>query len=611
MKTIIMLSGVPYRYSLKQRPHHMAIYFAQRGYRIVYLGLSEINRNLSELHRNGSGDLLDRFFERTDEGIYILKKIETKIDLHPEFGFDDLLQQLEIYFSPKDVVFIVSFPDWIQYLTKVSNKSKIVYDCLDDWESFVSDLDLGYSEMTIQNERKLASLADLIIVSARSLYVKMAKFNERLYYLPNGVWNADFEKSGDISETPIDIRNIQKPIVFFMGAIAGWVDIDLIKYLADARRDYSFVFVGDEIQVKLPALPNIYFLGRKKYEELPLYLKEARVAIIPFKVNKLTAAVTPLKFYEYLSSSTPVVTTMMPDLIGLHGSRMARNYEDFLDHLDAYVLMDHDQYQLEANRASETSKRFEWAKLLEPLCSFIDGKDFTTLPKSEFLNEMINTYQTFKEQDYIQNELIVLYNSTGQYQLSCSLFNKDENMEERHYIDYSQLSLAYFKQGDIEFSVYLLKKYFSNSKNHFFEVYVDSIINDKNMIIFLELFLLKICGFIYEALKKSDELYPDWKENPKFLGLLCGLYTDLGEYDLAFRYAIEALEVGEGYAYEEIFDFYSLTCLIRQLTIQKNYDAAENIALSLTKVSPKWEEKVIKILADIYFIRESETVWQS
>lgn len=608
MKTIIMLSGIPYR-STRQRPQHMALFFAQQGYRILYLSLTEINSNLTEVHRSGTGDLLDRFFERTDEGIHILKKIEMKIDLNPGFGFDDLLHKLEIYFSPKDVIFIVSFPDWIQYLNKVSNESKIIYDCLDDWESFISDLDLGYTETTIHNERKLASLADLIIVSARSLYVKMARFNDNLYYLPNGVWNADYGSFGD--EIPIDIRNIKKPIVFFMGAIAGWVDIDLIKYLADARPEYSFVFVGDEVKVKLPTSSNIHFLGRKKYEDLPLYLKEAKVAIIPFKVNKLTTAVTPLKFYEYLSSSTPVVTTIMPDLIGLPGSKMAWSYEDFLKHLDAYILMDNDQYQLEANRASQTSKRFEWAKLLEPLCSFFDGKDFILLPKSEFINEMINSYRTFQEQEYIQNELITLYNSTGQYQMSCSLFNKHENIEERHYIDYNQLALAYFKQGDVEYSICLLKKYLTSSKNHLFEVYVESIINDENRLIFLELFLLKKCGFIYEALKKSDELYPEWKTNPKFLGLLCGLYMDLGEYDLALHLAIKALDVGEEYTYEEIFDFYSLSFLIKQLSKQKIYDAAENIAISLMKVNQDWEEKTVKILADIYIMRELETVWKA
>lgn len=582
----------------------MARYFAQQGYRILYLSLTEINCNVSGIHRSGSGDVLNRFFDRTDEGVYILKKIGMKIDLNPEFGFDDLLQQLENFFLPKDVIFFVTFPDWIQYLNKISTESKIIYDCIDDWESFISDLDLGYTETTIHNERKLASLADLIIVSARSLYVKMARFNDNLYYLPNGVWNVDYGNLGDMDEIPIDIRNIKKPIVFFMGAIAGWVDIDLIKYLADARPEYSFVFVGDEVKMKLPTSSNIHFLGRKKYEDLPLYLKEAKVAIIPFKVNKLTTAVTPLKFYEYLSSSTPVVTTIMPDLIGLPGSKMAWSYEDFLKHLDTYIMMDNNQYQLEANRASQTSKRFEWAMLLEPLRSFIDGKDFTLIPKNEFINEMINTYRTFQEQVYIQNELITLYNSKGQYQLSCSLFNKHENIEERHNIDYNQLSLAHFKQGDVEYSIYLLKKYLTSSKKHFLRVYVESIINDESRLILLELFLLKLCGFIYEALKKSDELYPEWKTNPKFLGLLCGLYLDLGEYDLAFCLAIEAIDAGEEYAYEEIFDFYSLKFIIKQLTIQKKYDEAENIAISLMKINQDWEEQAVKILADIYFLRE-------
>ena len=582
----------------------MAKYFARQGYRTVYLSLTDTSIDINKVHKREVDNCLECFFKRTNEGIYILKEFQRKFERsHVEFGFEDLLQRLENECTPADVAFIVACPDWVDYLTKITNDSKLIYDCLDNWETFITDLDLGYNEITIHHERKLASLADLIIVSSKSLYVKMAPFNDHLYYLPNGVWNADYSKLCHIDTVPNDIKNIKKPIVFFMGAIAGWVDIELIRFLAESRPEYSFVFVGTKMQEELPECPNIYYLGKKKYEELPLYLKQAKVAIIPFKVNKLTAAVTPLKFYEYLSSATPVVTTVMPDLIGLQGSKMAQNYEEFLKYLDAYISMDEEQYQLEALRAVQTSKSFDWSILLEPLCSFIDGKDFEVLPKNDFMTEMIKTYQTLQGQDYIKNELITLYNSTGQYQMSCSLFGKDENIEEKDGIDLHQLSLAYFKQGDIEYSIRLLKMYL-NGKDKLLQVYVESISNDENRVIFLELFLLKICGFIYDALRKADELYLMWRTNPKFLGMVCSLYMDVGEYDLAFQYGMEAIDVGEKYGYEEILDFYSLSFLISELCKLKKYDAAESIALSLTDVNEDWEEQIVKILADLYFIRE-------
>lgn len=603
MKTIIMLSGVPYR-SIKQRPQHMADFFVKRGYHILYLSLSEINCNLSQAYRNGHGNLIDRFFERTEEGIHILKKLEKKYEPNPKYSFSDLLHHLETYFSPKNVIFLVAHPDWVQYLDKVSRENMLIYDCLDNWESFVYELDLGYTETIIQNERKLAGMADLITVSARSLYVKMARYNNNLYYLPNGVWNEHFQNTVHPGQVPDDIRNIKRPIVFFMGGIAGWVDIDLIKYLVDARPEYSFVFVGFEIEAKLPDAPNLHFLGRKNYEELPLYLREAKVAIVPFKVNKLTAAVTPLKFYEYLSASLPVVTTFLPDLIGLPGSKMARTYEEFLKYVDEYVLMDNVQYHWEASQAVQTSKCFEWDNLLRPLCSFIEGENFTLPSKSQFLNKMIDDYQAFRDMELIQNELFALYNMTGQYQMSCSLFEKHVNQKEPRNIDYNQVALAYFKQGEIEYSISLLKKYLEISQYRMLEKYAESIIHDENRVILLELFLLKLCDLTYEALKLSDELYPAWKTNPKFLGLLSGLYMDVGEYDLAFRLSMEALDVIEGYALEEIFDYYSISFIIRELTKLKKYDIAEQIALYLMSVNRDWEDKGVKLLSEIYFMRE-------
>src|SRR5690606_29963341 len=101
-------------------------------------------------------------------------------------------------------------------------------------------------------------------------------------YMPNGVRLEDYQITEYIPE---DIKSIKKPIILFMGTITGWVDLKLMDYMAKKRPEYSYVYIGNIVEVDkkdVPQKDNIYYLGKKKYTELVNYLKQARVATIPF-----------------------------------------------------------------------------------------------------------------------------------------------------------------------------------------------------------------------------------------------------------------------------------------------------------------------------------------
>jgi glycosyltransferase involved in cell wall biosynthesis len=75
------------------------------------------------------------------------------------------------------------------------------------------------------------------------------------------------------------------------------------------------VLIGDSTVDLAPyrALPNMHFLGRKPYADLPGYCKEFDVGLVPFKINELTKAVNPIKLREYLAAGLPVVSTPLPE----------------------------------------------------------------------------------------------------------------------------------------------------------------------------------------------------------------------------------------------------------------------------------------------------------
>ena len=120
------------------------------------------------------------------------------------------------------------------------------------------------------------------------------------------------------------------PIVGYYGAIAEWIDYELLDYAAERLDDHSFVFIGPNYDQTMDhaevfGRPNVWWLGPKGYDILPAYLENFSVATIPFRVNDVTHGVSPLKLFEYMAGGKPVVTTAM---------REAQHYE--------HVLVAHD-----------------------------------------------------------------------------------------------------------------------------------------------------------------------------------------------------------------------------------------------------------------------------
>lgn len=89
----------------------------------------------------------------------------------------------------------------------------------------------------------------------------------------------------------------------------------LLAEVARKRPDWHIVMIGDSTVDLAPyrSLPNMHFLGRKPYADLPAYCRQFDVGLIPFKVNELTKAVNPIKLREYLAAGLPVVSTPLPE----------------------------------------------------------------------------------------------------------------------------------------------------------------------------------------------------------------------------------------------------------------------------------------------------------
>ena len=108
---------------------------------------------------------------------------------------------------------------------------------MDEWDSFPK-----IGKALIEEERALVAECDLVTVTGSVLLAKWEPANPNCVLVRNGVDNRFFSSKCAPNEL---LSEIAHPIIGYYGALAEWVDFDLIARIADARRDWSFVLIGD------------------------------------------------------------------------------------------------------------------------------------------------------------------------------------------------------------------------------------------------------------------------------------------------------------------------------------------------------------------------------
>lgn len=191
----------------------------------------------------------------------------------------------------------------------------LVYDCVDEHSEYK-----GFNPEAVRAmERELLGRADIVFVTAQGLYRDKKPFCREIHLSPNAA-DVDHFMLADSPLTPVapELVDLTGPVLGFIGAIKEWVDLDLLQQVAQRRPDWTLVMVGPVgagLDVtSLERLPNVTFLGRRDRQVLPQYLKGFNVCLNPFRLNRLTETVSPLKFYEYLASGKPIASVPMPEI---------------------------------------------------------------------------------------------------------------------------------------------------------------------------------------------------------------------------------------------------------------------------------------------------------
>lgn len=298
-----------------QRPQQLMRQFARNGYRVFYIVPSRCppagQAYSSTEVEPGVFEIALRPHELED--CYGKCITEQNVKAYSQ-AIEAMVSDLRI----KTAVSVVHLSFWAPLAVRLRRDYgwKIQYDCMDDWVGFP-----GIGEALLTEEESLVRSADLVTVTADLLREKWAGTSSNCQLLRNGVDFEFFERNcvpnGLLSE-------LARPLIGFYGALAEWVDLQLIADIAKQRPDWNFVLIGDifvDDLAGLDVLPNVHLLGRKPYEQMPLYLYRFDVCLIPFRLYNVTHAVDPVKFYEFISAGKPVVSTPLQEM---------KIYEDFV-----------------------------------------------------------------------------------------------------------------------------------------------------------------------------------------------------------------------------------------------------------------------------------------
>jgi UDP-galactopyranose mutase len=173
-----------------------------------------------------------------------------------------------------------------------------------------------------ENEARLIDRADLVFTGGNSLYLAKKHLHKNIHCFPSSIDKDHFRTARGGRNEPLDQMGIGCPRIGFFGVIDERLDIDLLKEVAEARRDWQFVLVGPIVKIDpatLPQAPNIHYMGQKPYTELPAYLSGWDIAMMPFANNASTKFISPTKTPEYLAGGKPVIAPSIADVVHPYG----------------------------------------------------------------------------------------------------------------------------------------------------------------------------------------------------------------------------------------------------------------------------------------------------
>lgn len=163
-------------------------------------------------------------------------------------------------------------------------------------------------------EPQVLKISDVVTTNSDFFAESSLQYNKNSFMVGQGCDVSHFSDEDNTIEVPSEFKDIPYPIIGYVGSLTTLrLDIELLEFIAEKRKNWSIVLVGPEDEdfkkSNLHKLANVHFLGRKNESELPNYVKGFDVAMNPQLINNLTIGNYPRKIDEYLAMGKPIIAT--------------------------------------------------------------------------------------------------------------------------------------------------------------------------------------------------------------------------------------------------------------------------------------------------------------
>lgn len=288
-----------------QRPQQLMSQFAQAGHRVFY-----VSQNFRE-----HGGLYEVSVKAPN--IYEVSLFGPDRNVYTDsLSSEDVSQLLESLSALRRdlalgaTAMVVQLPFWRPLVKEARARFAwpFTYDCMDYHAGFSTN----HADM-LGEEKDLVRSADCVLLSSPFLEKEVGREAHRSLLLRNACDYEHFAKVGEKNRS-------KTPKVGYYGAIAEWFDTDLLASLAERNPDWEFELVGSTFSAdlsRLRGLANLSMLGEQPYAELPRWLEQVDVLILPFKRTELTEATNPVKAYEILAAGKPLVSVPIAEMVQL------------------------------------------------------------------------------------------------------------------------------------------------------------------------------------------------------------------------------------------------------------------------------------------------------
>ncbi|MCD9113571.1 glycosyl transferase [Pseudomonas bijieensis] len=309
---MIYLSPVPWA-SFSQRPHHFVNwYHNQTGAPVLWIDPYPTRLpTLNDFRRNPP--VADPQSVSVPPWLQVCKPRSLPIEPIPGSAmllkrlWHNLFKEAAAFSADGPCMMCIGKPSELALqLLALVPASHAVYDAMDDFPAFYQGLSRASME---RRQAQLIRRVSSVLASSSALRDRLLGMTDQVELALNA---CDMHGLAPVENLDLGAK---QQVLGYVGTLGRWFDWDLVVALAQANPGNRIRLIGPLFTPPPCVLPaNIELLPERSHASAVEAMATFSVGLIPFKLNRLTTSVDPIKYYEYRALGLPVISTRFGEM---------------------------------------------------------------------------------------------------------------------------------------------------------------------------------------------------------------------------------------------------------------------------------------------------------